>query len=139
MLDPTNPVVILCAQGMEKEVAAPQEAMALFLQAWNKAATDLEKATAAHYVARHQPSPADKLEWDITALQHATAAIDAEDAKPLLPSLYLNVAKGYEDTGARTKAGEYYRMSLAHAAVLPDDGYGAMIRKGIAAGLQRVI
>lgn len=133
----TNPITLLCAQGMEHEAAHPDKAMELFRRAWNEAATDLEKATAAHYVARHQPSAADKLTWDVVALRHALAS-DSEDAKTFLPSLYLNVAKGYEDTAALPEAAEHYQLARARAAVLPDDGYGAMIRKGIAAGLQRV-
>jgi rifampin ADP-ribosylating transferase len=47
---------------MEMEVKGnPEEASKLFLQAWNEATTDFEKFTAAHYVARHQKSVADKL------------------------------------------------------------------------------
>ena len=38
----------------------PAEAKAMFLQAWNEATTDVEKFTAAHFVARCQSSTEDK-------------------------------------------------------------------------------
>jgi hypothetical protein len=70
--DPENPVNKLCVQGMMLEgEAKPAEAAALFLPAWEIAANATEKFTAAHYVARHQKSVADKLHWDETALSYA--------------------------------------------------------------------
>ena len=75
--DPNNNVIQLCAKGMDMEANQnPSEAQALFLQAWNEAASDFEKFTAAHYVARHQKSVEDKLKWDETAL---TFALKIED------------------------------------------------------------
>lgn len=96
--DPTNAVIQLCAKGIEMEAQSPQQAKALFWQAWNLAATELEKCTAAHYVARHQDSAAQKLEWDLKALQLAIQAQD-DSLTSSYPSLYLNVGKGYEDLG----------------------------------------
>ena len=67
--DPNNKVIQLCAKGMDMEAnRKPDEAQALFLQAWDQATNDFEKFTAAHYVARHQKSVEDKLKWDETAL-----------------------------------------------------------------------
>lgn len=49
----------------------------LFLQAWHAAVNDFEKFTAAHYVARHQPTTADNgivklyLQW-IDCVQYKT-------------------------------------------------------------------
>ena len=49
--DPNNKIIQLCVNGMEMERnKKPGEAQALFLQAWNGAANDFEKFTAAHYV-----------------------------------------------------------------------------------------
>lgn len=60
--DPNNNVVKLCAQGMDMEGKGNlEEASKLFFQAWEEATNDFEKFTAAHYVARHQKSAADKL------------------------------------------------------------------------------
>lgn len=61
-----------------------------------KAADDFEKFTAAHYVARHQKSVEDKLNWDETALAF-TLKINDRNMRTSYPSLYLNIAKCYED------------------------------------------
>ncbi len=136
--DPENPIVSLCAQGMELEGRGEPEAAArLFLRAWQEAATPFEQFTAAHYVARHQASITDKLYWDETALQLALTLND-DAARKALPSLYLNVGKCHEDLDHPDQARESYRQALAHAALLPDDGYGRMIRRGIESGLERV-
>src|SRR5436189_5223741 len=95
--DPRNNVIALCVQGMSMEdKGKPEAASRLFLQAWNEATNDFEKFTAAHYVARHQKSVVDKLTWDETALTFALN-IDDETMTANYPSLYLNIAKGYED------------------------------------------
>ena len=137
--DPHNKVVQLCAKGMELEgQARPEEAAKVFDEAWRLATTDLEKFTAAHYVARHQKNISDKLKWDETALQHALNMTDAS-MKAALPSLYLNVGKGYEDLNDWHNAHRNYQSALSCAGFLPDDGYGNMIRTGIRNGLDRII
>lgn len=135
--DPENPVNKLCASGMEKEgEGKPDEAAQLFRQAWNEAQTVQEKFTAAHYVARHQASIADKLSWDKTALHYALETGNAE-AQSVYPSLYLNIAKGFEDLGNFAGARENYQLALKYAEHLGDDGYGKLIRNGIQNGLER--
>ena len=70
--DPGNRVIQLCSKGMMLEGEGNMdEAKASFLNAWRESITDLEKFTAAHYLARHQDSLADKLIWDEIALQFA--------------------------------------------------------------------
>ncbi|QQL49757.1 lysozyme family protein [Mucilaginibacter ginkgonis] len=136
--DPENHVNKLCAQGMLLEgEGKPEEAAKLFTRAWNEATNDREKFTAAHYVARHQNTVADKLYWDTTALQFAQR-IDSPEVKAVLPSLYLNIAKGHEDLADFNNARKNYDLALAHAQFLPADGYGDMIRSGITRGLTRV-
>lgn len=136
--DPNNNVVKLCAQGMSFEgEGKKEEAYEMFLQAWNEATTDFEKFTAAHYVARHQRSIADKLYWDKTALDLALK-IDDKEIKGSYPSLYLNIAKCYEDLGNNREAENNYQLALSFAGDLPDDGYGKMIKSGIVSGLERV-
>jgi len=136
--DPENHVNKLCAQGMQSEgEGKPEEASKLFQQAWNEAANDREKFTAAHYVARHQTSVADKLKWDQAALNLALK-IDEEDIKGAYPSLYLNIAKCYEDLNEFAKAHENYLSALNFTTFLLDNGYGNMIRAGIGNGIERV-
>ena len=137
-LDPNNNVVKLCAQGMDMEgKGRPEEASRLFLQAWNEATNDFEKFTAAHYVARHQNSVTDKLKWDETALQLALQ-INNNTVKVAFPSLYLNIAKCYEDLNDFDNARKNFDLALSFANLLPDDGYGNMVKGGILKGLERL-
>src|SRR3954470_18737261 len=95
--NPNNNVIKLCIQGMDMEGKDnPEEARRLFLQAWDEATNDFEKFTAAHYVARHQKNVVDKLKWDLIALDLALKMND-DKMKGSYPSLYLNIAKCYED------------------------------------------
>jgi tetratricopeptide (TPR) repeat protein len=135
--DPNNKVVKLCAQGMDMEgQGKPEEANRLFIEAWTIAASDFEKFTAAHYVARHQKSIADKLQWDQTALQFALKIKD-DSIKAVLPSLYLNIAKCYEDLNDFANAKKNYQLAASLGNMLPDDGYGNMIKAGIKRGIER--
>jgi len=132
-----NKVVQLCAAGMELEgQGQAANASNLFNEAWNLATTDFEKFTAAHYVARHQKSIADKLKWDKTALAHALN-INDESIKETLPSLYLNIGKCYEDLNDFDNAKTNYMAAFSFATYLPDNGYGNMIKAGIDNGLAR--
>jgi rifampin ADP-ribosylating transferase len=138
LFDPENPIIKLCAQGMQMEgEGKAAEASALFYLAWDKASNDFERFTAAHYIARHQQNIADKLHWDQTALNLALT-IDDENLRATYPSLYLNIAKCHEDMKDYVQAAENYRSALKYAAFLPDDGYGNMIRAGISNGLARL-
>src|ERR1700752_3402729 len=95
--DPNNNVIKLCLQGMAvEEKGKAEEASRIFLQAWNEATNDFEKFTAAHFVAPHQKNVSDKLKWLETALQFALK-INNDSVRGVFPSLYLNIAKCYED------------------------------------------
>jgi len=135
--EPNNHVVMLCAKGMEMEGTKPEAALKLFLQAWNESQNSFEKFIAAHYVARHQPTVKDKLEWDERALEFALQP-DDDDMKSNFPSLYLNIAKCYEDLRDRKNSLKNYQAALSFANALPDDGYGRMIKSGIEKGIERV-
>ena len=136
--DPNNNVVKLCARGMEMETKGlPGEASKLFLQAWDEATNDFEKFTAAHYVARHQKTVTDKLKWDEIALQFGLK-INDEAVRGSYPSLYLNIAKCYEDLNDFDKAKKNYQLALSFTNLLPDNGYGNMIKGGITKGMERV-
>jgi tetratricopeptide (TPR) repeat protein len=94
-----NSIVKLCLQGMSMEgKGKPEEAIKLFLQAWNEATNDFEKFIAAYYVARHQKAVRDKLKWYDLALQLALT-INDDAVKAAFPPLYSNIAKCYEEMG----------------------------------------
>ena len=93
-----------------EEKGNPEEASKLFLQAWSEATNDFERFLAAHFVARHQTNVSDKLQWLETALQCAIKT-DDDTVKSAFPSLYLNIARCYEDLGDPGKAKEKYELA----------------------------
>ena len=136
--DPENKINKLCIEGMDLEGQGKNdEALKVFLQAWELAGDDKEKFTAAHYVARHQKSIADKLSWDEIALSLAQKIKD-DSVKGAYPSLYLNIAKGYEDLKEFDEATRNYEIALNYINFLHDDGYGKMIKAGIEKGIERI-
>jgi hypothetical protein len=136
--EPNNTIVKLCAEGMNKEADGKnEEASLLFEKAWNEASNDQERFIAAHYLARHQKNVDDKLKWDQLALELALKS-DVESVKAYYPSLYLNVAKCYEDLGNMEFARRNYEVANSYAMFLPEDGYGKMIKSGIASGIARM-
>ena len=111
--NPSNKVVKLCLQGMSLEAQGElEDALTLFLQAWNEATDDFEKFMAAYYVARHQKNAADKLKWYETALQYALK-INDDTVKSAFPALYLNIAKGYEALNDRDQAKQHYELATS--------------------------
>lgn len=95
--DPRNPIVKICLQGMDLEAQSKHEqALELFLQAWNEATQDFEKFIAAYYVARHQKTVGDKLKWLETSLEIGLT-INDDSVKSAFPFLYSNIAGCYEE------------------------------------------
>jgi tetratricopeptide (TPR) repeat protein len=134
-----NKIVQLCSTGMELEGQGKlEEAGKRFEEAWNQAATDFEKFTAAHYMARHQKSISDKLKWDKEALRFALN-IEGDNIKESLPSLYLNIGKCYEDLNDFENAKNNYDAAFSFSTYLPDTGYGNMIKGGIAKAVERIL
>jgi len=135
--DPNNPVIQLCATGMQLEAQGKiDEASASFQKAWQLATNDFERFTAAHYVARNQKDPVDNLKWNVDALMYAHA-IDSDSSKGHYPSLYLNIAKSYETLGDMPEAHRHYQQAATFADRLPANPYGDMIKSGINEGLKR--
>ncbi|CAG5000946.1 hypothetical protein DYBT9275_02564 [Dyadobacter sp. CECT 9275] len=111
--NPSNNVVKLSLLGMGmEEKGKPEEAIKLFLQAWNEATDDQEKFIAAHYVARHQKNASDKLKWLETALLFALN-LNNDAVRSAFPFLYLNIAKCHEDLGNPLKAEEHYALAAS--------------------------
>lgn len=110
---PFNNVVKLCLQGMNmEEKGKSEEASKLFLQGWNEATDDFEKFLAARYVARHQRTVSEKLNWLEITLQFALKVND-NAVKSAFPFLYLNIAKCYEDLNDHIKAKEYSDLAIS--------------------------
>lgn len=133
-IDPENPVVKLCAQGMMS--ADPEEAARLFEQAWSIRRDDYDACIAAHYVALHKTLAEERLVWNRAAIDHARAVND-ERVRGFLPSLYLNLGKAYEDLDFVAEARRCYALAERGLADLPPGGYADMVRRGIAEGRAR--
>jgi tetratricopeptide (TPR) repeat protein len=120
--NPNNNIVKLCIQGMDMEGKdKPEEASRLFLQAWNEATNNFEKFTAAFYVARHQKNVPDQLKWLETALQFALK-INNDTVKGAFHTLYLNIAKCYEDLSDPDNAKKNYDFAISFKDKLFDNG-----------------
>jgi rifampin ADP-ribosylating transferase len=119
---PNNNIVKLCLQGMGmEEKDRPEEAGELFLQAWKEAKYDFEKFIAAHFVALHQKNDSDKLKWLETALQFALK-INDDSVKSAFPSIYLKIARCYEDLSDRDKAKTNYDLATLYKDKPTDTG-----------------
>ena len=120
--NPNNNVIKLCVQGMDVEgKGKPEEASRLFLQAWNEATDDFEKFIAAHFVARHQQTVADRLRWLETALQFALR-VKTDAVQGAFPSLYSNIAKCYEDLRDPDNANKNHELAKSFAGKPSDKG-----------------
>ncbi len=120
--NPNNNIIQRCIQGIDmEEKGKPGDAGSLFLQAWNEATNDFEKYIAAYYVARHQKDVADKLKWLETSLQYALK-IGNDSVNGAYPSLYLNIAKCYEELNDFDYAKKNYELSISSRDNLSDKG-----------------
>lgn len=120
--NPSNHVIRLCIQAMGlEEKGKPEEASRIFLQAWNEATNDFEKYIAAYYVARHQENARDKLEWFEASLEFALKINDVTVASAF-PSLYLEIAKCYEELGDRDIAKKNYELASSFSDKPSDSG-----------------
>lgn len=119
---PFNRIVKLCLQGMGfEEKGRPEEASEIFVQAWNEATNDFEKFLAAYYVARHQINVSDRLSWYQTALRLALT-INDDSVKGAYASLYINIAKCYEDLNDFDNVKENYELGNSFIGKPSDNG-----------------
>lgn len=132
MIDGDSAVARLCAAGMAIDGDA-DAAGALFRQAWDARRDDYEASIAAHFLARHQPSLDESLYWNRVAAEHAESVAD-DRAKPLLASLYLNLADNYLALGHSANATIVAEQGVAALRFLPAGGY----RDFVSFGLQRL-
>ena len=137
MINPDNPVVRLCAEGIQAEGQGRHEdAAALYQKAWAIHSDDYEACIAAHYLAREQETLQESLQWNQLALDHALAVPDDRIAG-FLPSLYLNLGWSHEVLEDAVTARACYLEGAARLADLPPGVYTDVVRDGIARGLER--
>ncbi|EWM18428.1 hypothetical protein [Kutzneria sp. 744] len=135
-MDPNNPVVQLCGQGMQAEAQGrADEARELFHQAWAAATDDFEACVAAHYVARHQDTPEGVLHWNTVCLERADRVGD-ERVAGFYPSMHLNLARANEELGNADKAREHYQRAADCGGDALSGPYRDGIRYAVAKGLR---
>ena len=119
---PCNNVVKLFLQGIDfEEKGRPEEAGKIFFQAWNEATNGFEKFLAAYYLARHQISVLDSLNWYQTALRLALT-INDDSVKGAYASLYINIAKCYKDLNDFDNAKKNYELGNSFVGKSSDNG-----------------
>lgn len=119
---------------MEAEQAGrPDDARALFQQAWDARSSDYEGCVAAHYLARQQTDDEAALRWNLVALRLAAAAEqdDNDEVRGFYPSLHLNMASSYQLLGDHTASLAHLTEAVERIDVLPDNPYKDMVRNGI--------
>ncbi len=120
-MNPNNPVVKLCVEGTQAEFKGRiDEAKALYRQAWEAAQDDFEACVAAHYVARHQEDPEERLRWNQIALERANAAAD-DQVRAFYPSLFLNMGQSHQLLGHPEEAKRYYDLAARLGAIHQED------------------
>ncbi|MFC4565308.1 hypothetical protein ACFO4E_25925 [Nocardiopsis mangrovi] len=99
----------------------------------------LHRCSLAHYMADLYEDPAQALAWDVRALDAADAVTDQRVQEHhaglhiagFYPSLHLNLADDYRRLGSFEAATEHIDAAEAHAASLPRDAYGDLLRDAI--------
>jgi len=100
----------------------------------------LHRCLLGHYLADLQNDAAEELGWDLRALAAAAGLSDARlktfhaslSVAGFMPSLQLNVAESYQRIGNAEAARRHLGFAEAALPALPEDGYGKMIRAGVA-------
>ena len=130
MTDPVlREISEVAALGQSGESAAARQR---FAELWDRIDDPFHRCALAHHAADVQENPADELRWDLRALAAADAVPDPLAVHGFYPSLHLNLADVYRRLGDVERATDHLGRARAALDTLPDDGYGRMIRGGIA-------
>ena len=120
--DPNNIVIKLCMSGVRLEDSGDiEDAITMFHKAWREVTDDYEKFIAAYHLARQQKSITDKLKWMETSLQCALN-INDDNVKSAYSTLYLNIAKCYEELCDSDNAKRNYELSNSYKGAPSDEG-----------------
>ena len=112
-----NPVIKLCVEGTQAELQGQiDQAHSCYQKAWAAVQDDYEACIAAHYVARHQENPIERLHWNQVALDKANAVFDHR-VQEFYPSLFLNMGRSHELLGNQGEAKRYYDLAAELGAI----------------------
>lgn len=137
-MEEINPVIKLCSEGMKAESKNKiDDALKLYLKAWKIKRNNYDAAIVAHYIARHQKNPEEKLRWNQEALDRANL-VKTEKVMSFYPSLFVNLGISYESLKDFKKAKHFYNLASKRMKDLPKNEYGENIVKSIKDGLVRM-
>lgn len=141
----TDPVLTRVGEAARLGHGGEREAARLLLGAlWDEIGGErgdpLHRCTLAHALADVQDDVREELVWDLRALEAAGLLTDERMARAgmalpvagLYPSLHLNLTECYRRLGDLDRAREHLRLARATIDALGDDGYGRLIRQGLA-------
>lgn len=136
-MDPDNPIVKLCAEGMQAEQAGRvHDAKRLYEQAWQDSSDDFEACISAHYLARQQSDDDARFRWNAEALERAKA-VDDERVKGFWASLFLNMGHSHETRGEYLQARDFFILAREKLREVPASPYKDVVSEGILNGLKR--
>lgn len=139
----TDPIMIRITQGVNDfRTDDADRARATLLDVWadiGPAGDPLHRCTLAHCLADTYDDPAEALVWDVRALDAADALTDTRlgeyhagiQVAGFYPSLHLNLADNFRRLGAFPAATQHVEAAHDRLDTLPDDDYGALIRKAL--------
>lgn len=120
--NPHNPIIQLCLLGMEKEAKGnSEEAGTIFNMAWNEAKDDFEKFLAAHFVARQQKNPRDKILW-LEKMLHYANMINDDSVTAAYPGIYMNLANCYRELHEEQNTIKYEKLAQKYTHAPSDKG-----------------
>ena len=105
-------------------------ACALYDGLWaetTRAGNQYQACVVAHFLAHTHLEPEAQLDWHVRALLAADAVGD-ERVRAFYPSLHANLGDVYLRLGKLTQAQAHIDKARETEYLLPDDGYGRLIR-----------
>ncbi len=138
-----DPVMVRIMAAVERSQSGDAAgARADFAVIWGDVGPEADpfhRCTLAHYAADVQEDLREELAWDVYALEAAQDVTDARAKEHhaslaiegFFPSLHLNLAEDYRKLRDVENARHHIAAAREHLSVLPEYGYGAMIRAGV--------
>lgn len=124
MIDTIGQAQALAASGDHEDARALYDA--LWVEA-TRAENQYQACVVAHFLAHAHIEPDAQLDWHLRALLAADTVGD-ERVRAFYPSLHANLGDVYLRLGNPTQAQEHINKAREIEHVLPDDGYGRMVR-----------
>lgn len=120
--DPRNPIIQLCIKGIALEESGSfDDAIDVFYKAWDQISNDFEKFIVAYHLGLRQKNVGDKLKWMEESLAFALK-INDQNVKSAYPTLYLNIAKCYEELNDTENAKKNFELSHSYQGKPTDTG-----------------